>query len=182
MDDIGRQVETKLNSWPDLNGIKLTHFFEWSPKEAKVICKRRDECRGGEYEWPLLREDRLKRHVIEYHGGLLQQAEEDLAFFKRMRGVQAEGVASGNAKCCWIANATIFPLMVSAFPNLGESSLEVNASLHTGAEALPGGQLGVHWTKGTKYPPNLSFLIYSIHAFKKFELQVSDFSSQDLNR
>ena len=45
--------------------------------------------------------------------------------------------------------------MVSAFPNLGESSLEVNASLHTGAGALPGGQLGVHWTKGTKYPPNL---------------------------
>lgn len=153
MDNIGHKVETKLNSWPDLNGIKLTHFFEYSPTEAKVICKRRDECGGGSYEWPLLRQDRLKRHAIEHHGGLLEVAEKDFRFFKRMRGVQAEGVASGNSKCCWIANATNFPLMVSAFPNLGESSLEVNACLDT--DPLPGGQLGVHWTKGTKYPPNL---------------------------
>ena len=30
------------------------------------------------------------------------------------------------------------------------------------------------YLEGTEYPPNLSFLVYSIQAFNKFELQFSD--------
>ena len=116
MNNIGHQAEEKLNS------LKFTHFFEWSAPEAKIICKRRDECGCGEYLWPI-REDRLRGHVVDYHGGLLGQAEEDRAFFNHMRGVQAEGVTSSNAKSCWIANATNIPLMVSALPNRGGQQL-----------------------------------------------------------